>query len=299
MVTVGSNVPNIVSPEGFAPEWSNDGQWIAFFRRSEAGISIWRARATGSDASKIADGSIIPPGYLATPYLKIGTGHLSWSRDDSQIAYIAKTEDRTNIWIAAADGSRNAAASSSVDPTDNVCCPHWTPDGTSIVYVSELPKTEASEIGKSRLVSIDVSRPTSKIIFESEQRFRFLGFGPDAKTALIAVRSDPRSASMIPDSTDIYEISLQSGSKTKVNTLLNAYFHNIHLSYDGRSIAFVTRRDNISAIWNVPVKGGSPKQLVAENDPKVLISGLAWSHAGDRIVFGRQTRTNMLSMLSN
>jgi serine/threonine protein kinase len=298
-VAAGSSDPIVISPEGFSPTWSNDGRWIAYFRRSEAGISIWKARSTGADAQRIADGFISPPGYLATPYLKIGTGHISWSPDNSQIAYLAKQDDRMNIWIAAVDGSRNAAVSANADQKDVLCCPHWMPDGKSIVYASDLPKTEADTPGKSRLTSVDAATSTMKILFETPERFRFLGLAADGKTALLAVRSDARSASMIPDSTDIYEVSLQTGSKTKVNTLSNAYFHNIHLSSDGRSIAFVSRKDDVSAIWNIPVRGGSPKQLVVENDPKILISGLAWSPAGDNIVFGKQTRTNMLSMLSN
>jgi Tol biopolymer transport system component len=103
---------------------------------------------------------------------------------------------------------------------------------------------------------------------------------------------------MIPDTTEIYEVSLHNGSRAKINALSHAYFHNIHLSYDGRNIAFASRKDDISAVWIIPVRGSSPKQVVVENDPKILISGLAWSPAGDRIVFGKQTRTNMLSMLS-
>ncbi|PYS86394.1 MAG: hypothetical protein DMF62_15990, partial [Acidobacteria bacterium] len=63
-------------------------------------------------------------------------------------------------------------------------------------------------------------------------------------------------------------------------------------------LAFVSRKNDVSAIWHVPVKGRLPKQLAVENDPKILISGLAWSPDGKSIVFGKQTRTNLLSMLS-
>jgi Tol biopolymer transport system component len=91
---------------------------------------------------------------------------------------------------------------------------------------------------------------------------------------------------------------LRSGSEQKINTLGYAYFHNIHLSPDGANIAFVSRRDNSTALWTVPVSGGTPRKILGENDPKILLSSLAWSPDGGSIVFGKQTRTNLLSMLT-
>src|SRR5436190_6352433 len=292
----GSPASIVASQEGFAPVWSPDGQWAAFFRRSDAGISIWRVRAAGGDAQKVADGPISPPGYLATPYLKIGSGHISWSPDGSQIAYTANVDGRSNIWRVSADGSTNLAVTANAE-ADVVCCPAWAPDGKSIIYVSDVPKAAPDAQGKSRLVRVDLSNSALQTVFESTARFRFLGIDVAGKNAYLAERKDPRLSKTISDVTDIYEISLQSGSKTKVNSIENAYFHNIHLSRDGTALAFVSRKNDVSAIWHVPVKGGLPKQLAVENDPKILISGLAWSPDGHSIVFGKQTRTNLISML--
>jgi hypothetical protein len=46
------------------------------------------------------------------------------------------------------------------------------------------------------------------------------------------------------------------------------------------------------------VSGGTPRKILGENDPKILLSSLAWSPDGGSIVFGKQTRTNLLSMLT-
>jgi hypothetical protein len=46
------------------------------------------------------------------------------------------------------------------------------------------------------------------------------------------------------------------------------------------------------------VSGGTPHKILGENDPKILLSNLAWSPDGSSIVFGKQTRTNLLSMLT-
>ena len=291
--------PIVASQEGFAPVWSPDGQWAAYFRRSDAGISIWRVRATGGDAQKIADGQVSPPGYLATPYLKIGNSHISWSPDGSQIAYTATVDGHSNVWRAAADGSSKLAVSSNSGTAEVVCCPVWTPDGKSMIYASDLPKLTPDALGTSRLVSAELSNSASRTLFESTSRFRLLGIDGESKNAFVAERRDAKSSAAVSGITDIYQISLQSGSKTRINSIENAYFQNIHLSRDGSTLAFVTRASDVTAIWNIPVKGGSPKQLAVENDPKILISSLAWSPDGRSIVFGKQTRTNLLSMLSN
>ncbi|MFL6467047.1 MAG: protein kinase domain-containing protein, partial [Pyrinomonadaceae bacterium] len=283
----GDSAPIVASQEGFAPVWSPDGQWAAYFRRSDAGISIWRVRANGADAQKIADGQVSPPGYLATPYLKTGIAHISWSPDGSQIAYTASVEGHSNVWRAAADGPSKLAVSSNLETGEVVCCPVWMPDGKSIIYVSDLPKLTPEGQGRSRLVSAEISNSALRTIFDSTSRFRFLGIDGESKNAFVAERRDAKSLFAVSDLTDIYQISLQSGSKIKINSIENAYFHNIHLSRDGNTLAFVTRANDVTQIWKAPIKGGSPKQLAVENDPKILISSLAWSPDGKSIVFGK------------
>jgi hypothetical protein len=57
--------------------------------------------------------------------------------------------------------------------------------------------------------------------------------------------------------------------------------------------------NDVSSLWIIAANGVSPKHMFAEYDPKILISSLDWSPDGRSIVFGKQTRTNLLSMLSN
>lgn len=64
-------------------------------------------------------------------------------------------------------------------------------------------------------------------------------------------------------------------------------------------IAFVTRKNNVTELWTIPADGGNAKKVITENDPKILISELVWSPDGRSVIFGKQTRTNILSMLTN
>ncbi len=292
------DAPIVVSSEGFSPLWSPDGQWIAFLRRSETGIALWRVRPTGDDAMKLADGEVGALPYTPTPYLKIGTNHISWSPDSSTLAYSARTDGVLNIWVVGFDGARNAVITQSKNKDAKYCCPVWTTDGNSIVFVSWDDDTTGQSKSSHRLGLYDIVSTQSRILFESAERFRFLGFTGGTGDAIIAQKADPADLSLTPATTNIVSVSLKSGAERKVNTLRHAYFHNIHLSRDGTNIAFVSRTDDTTALWTVPVSGGTPRKMVGENDPKILISSLAWSPDGSSIVFGKQTRTNLLSMLT-
>jgi Tol biopolymer transport system component len=135
------------------------------------------------------------------------------------------------------------------------------------------------------------------MIFESREKIRFLGIGNSGKDAVIAFMPDSTVSTPTPDLIYINLVSLETGANSRVNTLSNAYFHNIHLSPDGKTIAFVSRRENVSELWVVPVVGGTPRKLTAENNPKVFMSSLSWSPDGKSIVFGKQSQNSLLSML--
>lgn len=287
-----------VSPSGFLPVWSNDGQWIAFFRRGPDGIGIWRARPTGDGATLLVDGAATPPDYTQTPFLKVGAHHISWSPDDRSLAYVARVGNLSNIWISEADNSGSRPLTNNTDLRERFCCPAWTPGGKTVVFASEPSMLTDARPSVHRVWVWDSENNEARTVFESRHPFLFIGLAEGGKEAVIVQRADDTDLTANPKTTYVFLLSLQAGLPSKVNTLDSAYFYNIHLSRDGRSIAFVSRRENETALWSVPVRGGTPKKLIADNDPKVLFSSLSWSPDGRSIVFGRQTRTNLLSMLS-
>jgi len=297
----GATPAVVVSNRGFSPIWSKSGRWIAFFRRDEDGIALYRSKPTGDDTLKLAGGGVTAPGYTATPYLKIGVNHADWSPGDDFVAYsaAASTDGASNIWLAASDGSRNTPVTQNTDPAETFCCPTWSKDGRYLIFLSELATKQNSPQKIFRLWLHEVDGQAQRVVVESKERFRFLGFSEDRESAVLVQKADPSDLSSTPESTDVYLHSLTTGARKKVNSLGHAYFHNIHLSADGSTIAFVSRRDDTTVLWTVPVEGGgAPKRLLVANDPKILISSLAWAPDGRSIVFGKQTRTSLLSMLT-
>jgi Tol biopolymer transport system component len=187
---------------------------------------------------------------------------------------------------------------SNSDARQSYCCVTWKADGSLIAFTVEA----AAGNGQPRSSQLLIARPDgsdAKPVFRSKDQFRFLGFNAKEGDPVIAQKGDPGDLSATPAVIRVYVVSLKSGEAKEVTSLNNAYFHNIHLSHDGRTIAFVTRASGATELWTVPVAGGTPKRAFAEDDPKVLISSLAWSPDGRSIIFGKQTRTNLLSMLTN
>ena len=294
-VRTSNGSPAVVSVSGFSPVWSNDGKWIAFLKRSESGIELWSVGPNGEGAVKLA-GNANSIGYTETPYLKLGTNHLMWSPDSMYIAYSGSADGVWNVWVANSDGSRNDPLTDNKDRADRYCCPVWTPDGRSIVFTSEFKDANTRQIAY-RLWLYQLENREQRMVFESTE-FRFLGLANGGKDAIISQKADLADLTATPKSTTVYSLSLQSDARSRVNTIANAYFHNTHLSRDGSLVGFVSRADDVTKIWTVNVNGGMPRELLIENDPKVLISSLAWSPDGRSIVFGRQTRTHLLSMLA-
>ncbi|MFN6962379.1 MAG: protein kinase domain-containing protein [Pyrinomonadaceae bacterium] len=300
----GGGAGTMIAPQGFSPVWSNDGKWIAFFKRTDNGVGILRVSPTGEDLVKLAGDAVTGPGYTSAPYLKIGINHISWSPDSSSLAFAGSTSDgASNIWIVPADGGDARALTHNEDRSESYFFPTWSPDGRSVAFVSESPRSPRQSERKFRLWIVDANGGgPARVIFESPQRFRFLGFERAGGSVLFAQNSDPRDMSPTPAKSVIYRLAIATGERSVVTELQQAYFHNIHLSRDAGSIAFVTRREDVTALWAVQVAAGgkaAARRLFVENDPKVLISSLAWSPDSRSIVFGKQTRTNLLSMLTN
>ncbi len=287
----------MISAGGFSPAWSQNGEWVTFFKRAGNEIEIWRANPNGGDELRLASGGIQTPGYSAMPYLKIGTNHLTFPPDQNAVAYAARKDGRSNIRLVSPDGQRDEQITANEDPNETLCCPAWTADGAHFIVPSVYRSPAAPGSTINRLWLYKSGQTDKKKIFETKDEIRFLGIENGGKDAVVAVVPPSKTVTTIPESVLIYLVSLETGAASRVNELNAAYTHNIHLSPDGKLLAFVSRRDKITELWTIPVRGGEPRRLLVENDPKIYISSLSWSPDGKTIVFGRQSQNSLLSML--
>jgi Tol biopolymer transport system component len=215
------------------------------------------------------------------------------------LAYSTRTADApSNVWLVSNDGEQKREITASKDEGEEVYCPFWTKDGSKIIVGSELdpPGPPVKKVYRVSMFSLESGERS--ILLEADARPRVLGTG-SGDEVLIAERADPAERGAVSKAARIVAINLTSQARRVTATLENVYFENIHLSRDGRTLAYSARTNDLSTLWTVPVAGGIPRKLLEDKDPKVMISGLAWSPDGSSIFFGKQTRTTLLSMLSN
>jgi TolB protein len=107
------------------PTWSTDGEQIAYASTRSGSTQIWVMNADGSDQRQLTFG-------LGADYPDANVP--SWSFDGSLIAFWSGFERRYGeIWVIEPDGSNPRQVTETADPR-NSDDPHWSPDGSTIVY---------------------------------------------------------------------------------------------------------------------------------------------------------------------
>lgn len=287
-----------VGVQGFLPTWSNNAEWIAFMRRGPGGYEVWKSRPDGTSEVKMSESSLGLPAFFMAPYLLKAPSHLAWSPDDKKLAVVARDQ---NIWhIRVLDTERpGPGVTLSGEPSASVreSNPIWTPDGRAIVFTAIAPATPQSPTSTFQICITNVDSGEKRILYEGNDPIRVLGISDRGSAVIFAKRSDRAESTPTPSSTEIYSVPLDGGSAEKILSLESAYFYNIHLSRTGKVLAYVTRNGNITSIATRSLSGEATTHL-SINDPKVLLSNLGLSNDGRSIVFGKQTRTKLLSMLT-
>ena len=119
----GKNLAQIVQVDGsycHQPDWSPDGEWIAFATDRDGNIEIYKVRPDGTELTRLTQS----PGLDAHP---------RWSPDGRWLSFTSNRSGNYDIWVMRADGSDllNLTKHSATD--DQAA---WSPDGKSLAFVS-------------------------------------------------------------------------------------------------------------------------------------------------------------------
>ncbi|MCI0624768.1 MAG: S9 family peptidase [Acidobacteria bacterium] len=265
------------------PEWSPDGQWLAFLAargsKPEAKTNLWRIRAAGGEAEQLTD-------------QKSSITALRWSPDGSQIAFCMtdpKTEDEekaskekrdwrvvdedlkpVRLYLVSAEkdasgkrGVRKLTTEKlSVDPVQF----DWAPDGRSIVF-SHSPTPKADDWTQADISILEVASGKTRVVAGAAAAEDQPAFSPDGRW--IAYR-----ASDVPPAwagaSRLQLIAAEGGAPRGLAPSYDGKPNILGWSADGRRLFVSETHRTVSRIWAIPAEGGhiagwTPENLMVES----------------------------------
>ena len=283
-----------ITTNAFMPTWSPDGKQLAFMRWSGGKFSLWTVMMDSKKETLLKASGVFPVEYTIFPYNRLETAYISWSPDSNKVAYVSDENGKMNIRTVMPNGLADLQLTNNIDSETEIFCPLWASSGNRLTYASKQKKE-----GKLtyEIHVIDPETKISRSVWESHSFLRLLGWSEMDKELILAVA--PNENASLPPDIEIVQVSVETGDQRVLKKLKAAYPHNIHLSGNGKTLAFTSHRDGRDDLWIANVTGNEIKKLTANNDPRLYFSSLAWSSDGQTICFGKQSRYSLLSILTN
>ena len=225
---------------------SSDGKRLAFTGVAQH-TRIW---LFPFDATR---GRVTGAGQALTSREVEATGGHSLSRDGKKLAFSAERAGKLELWEKSLVDGREAPI-----VTDNfdLCCPHWSPDGTRLVYLRDQTG------GESQLMMWSSQSRNEEPLTTSSQTYREVrDWSPDGKWLLIS------QANRDTQRVELWLVPVAARPQTEAASRRITGDPAYHLflsqfSPDGRWIVFEAVRNppnpNIeSALFVIPAAGGS------------------------------------------
>ena len=160
----------------------------------------------------------------------------------TRIAYITKTINRYNLWVADADGENAQSALASNEP---IISPAWSASGTQLAYVS-------FESRKPVVYVHDVASGKRRLIANFRGSNSAPAWSPDGRTLAVTLSRDGGS--------QLYTIDANGGEPRRLTQSQGIDTEPIY-SPDGRSIYFVSDRGGAPQIYRMAPTGGNPERV--------------------------------------
>jgi TolB protein len=199
----------------------------------------------------------------------------------TKITYVVKRGTRHELQVADADGFNPQSVLASREP---IISPAWSPDGSSIAYVSFDQK-------KPVVVVQNLAQGTTRVVANFRGNNSAPAWAPDGKSLAVALSKDGL--------TQIYRIPATGGEATRLTNSKDIDTQPA-FSPDGKWIAFTSDRGGTPQIYRMPASGGEPTRLTFDGSYNV---GPRYSPDGKYIAFvqreGGRYRIAILELATN
>jgi Tol biopolymer transport system component len=245
---------------GEFPEWSPDGQWVAYVEQGDPYSSIvYIMRQDGSQRTRVT-------------YHNGNSTQVTWSPDGTHIAYYAYDDSTSSgIYLLNVECILNEETECELSPTFLTYgySPKWAPDGKRMVYEYH------DEIASARyntilVISMDGVGETMELI-PGNLGCAFPSWSPDGTRIVVNCKGDIYTVR--PDGTELVKLTHQNSGSNMMPTW----------SPDGSKIAFISSsRDGLgeclggssdciysSALYSMDADGGNVTRLSHNNDESV------------------------------
>jgi TolB protein len=160
----------------------------------------------------------------------------------TRIAYVTKSAQRFNLWVADSDGENAQSALTSPEP---IISPSWSPTGAQLAYVS-------FESRKPVIYSHDVATGKRRLLANFKGSNSAPAWSPDGRQLVATLSRDGGS--------QLFAIDVTGGEPRRL-TQSSSIDTEPTYSADGKNIYFVSDRGGAPQIYKMPPSGSSPQRV--------------------------------------
>lgn len=160
----------------------------------------------------------------------------------TRIAYVTKTSQRYNLWVADADGEGAQSALASPEP---IISPAWSPNGAQLAYVS-------FESRKPVIYVHEVANGRRRLLANFRGSNSAPCWSPDGATVVATLSRDGGS--------QLYAINATGGEPRRLTQSSSIDTEPVYAP-DGRQIYFVSDRGGSPQIYRMPASGGNAERV--------------------------------------
>jgi len=237
----------------YQPDWSPDGRFIVFARHHSDAIELWRVDLASRKTRQLTQTKAVqvqprysPDGGRLAFVSTAGTGHFN--------LYVAELDEAGLGTPRAVIAPRESAIARYYYSThDHTINPSWTPDGKSLVFVSN----RENAYGTGPICSIALESGGAPACFINEETSWRANpeVAPDGRRVLYSSYQGRQWHQLW--------VSTLKGEATLPLTFGEFDITQARWSPDGRRVAYISNESGNVALWIREFAGGARKQIVA------------------------------------